>query len=118
MVRDVTGRRFHSLKTDRPESPRRFGCARAPRSAVVRLQEQTDSFLNSQQHQNEGVQHRLPPAEEDYQEGVWELPYCRLPTLFLIHELQHQRFGQRQPELGGGPEVQGRARALKVCHSG
>lgn len=35
MVRDVSGRRFHSLKTDRPESPRRFKCVRG--SSLIRL---------------------------------------------------------------------------------
>lgn len=68
--------------------------------------------------QNEGVQHRLPPSEENHQEGVREMPYCGLSTLFLIHELQHQRLRQCQSQLSGGPEVQRRAGASTVRHPG
>ena len=114
MVRDVTGRGFIHIKLPgrNPLVGLDAGLLAYPLCAF------TSKPTRSLGNQNEGVQHRLPPAEEDHQEGVRELPYCWLPTLFLVHELQHQRFGQCQPELGGGPEVQGRARALKVCHSG
>lgn len=68
--------------------------------------------------QDEGLQHRLPPSEEDHPQGVRQLPYCGLPTLFLIHELQHQRLRQCQPQLSGGAEVPGRTGASAVRHPG
>lgn len=73
---------------------------------------------NSNRRQNESLQHRLPASEENHQEGVRELPYCGLPTLFLIHELQYQRFCQCQSQLSGGPEVSRRAGASTVRHPG
>lgn len=73
---------------------------------------------NSNRRQNESLQHRLPASEENHQEGVRELPYCGLSTLFLIHELQYQRFCQCQSQLSGGPEVSRRADSSTVRHPG